>query len=124
MTISKNQSQSNQKEGISRLVSEAMEIGYPQSKGRGRHATRFSVGMQLDASTDPENQAASWSVTMHNVSDSGIAFWSKQQVRIRWDIWIREFSKDNSAPWICAHVTHCTVGLKGYLVGARFEVDD
>jgi len=105
---------------IRRLVTTAGEDGEPDEYTGKRNSTRFAVGMQLDVTTDPAVPSCSWPVIMHNISDQGFAFWSKRQLRNGGDIWVREFSADNSAPWIPAKVTHCTVGIKGYLVGAEF----
>jgi len=124
MNASNGVSQADQKEEIGRLVSEAMDAGYPVTQNRGRRAARFSVGMLLDATTNPSLQTGLWMVTMHNVSESGIAFWSKKPVGVRSDIWVRESTEEDSAPWISAYVTHCTNGLTGPLVGARFTVND
>ena len=88
-----------------------------------RAALRFAAGMQLDVTPDPGDSAGSWPVTMHNVSDGGFAFWSRRQLLKGDPIGVRKSSADNSAPWIPSHVTHCTVGIRGYLVGARFDAD-
>ena len=61
-----------------------------------------------------------WPVTMHNVSDSGFALWSRKELYRRTTIYVREFSEDNSRPWLRALVTHRTRGILGYLLGAKF----
>ncbi len=111
-------------EEITRLVSVARTDGQPEKRTDGRSAPRFAVGMRLDVTTDPDVEQCAWPATMHNISDSGFAFWSRRQLRNGGEIWVREFSGDNSSPWLPAHVTHCTVGIKGYLVGAAFDVAD
>lgn len=105
---------------IQRLVTTAGADGEPDDYTGQRCATRFAVGMQLDVTTDPSFPGSTWPVIMHNISEGGFAFWSKRQLRQGATIFVREFSSDNSAPWLPAHVTHCTVGIKGYLVGASF----
>ena len=105
---------------IERLVRSAGQVGLPDEYSGKRNATRFAAGMPLDVTTDPSVPGCSWPVTMHNVCDGGFAFWSKRQLRMGREIFVREFSDDNSAPWLRAHVTHCTVGIRGYLVGAEF----
>lgn len=114
------QQQPDEGSEIKRLVTTAGEDGEPDSYTGKRGSTRFAVGMQLDVCTDRAIPACVWPVTMHNISDGGFAFWSKRQLRMTADIWVREFTADNSAPWLAAYVTHCTVGIKGYLVGAEF----
>ncbi len=105
---------------IQRLVTTAGVDGEPDEYTGKRASTRFAVGMQLDVTTDLTASSCHWPVIMHNISDRGFAFWSKRQLRNGGDIWVREFSADNSAPWLAANVTHCTVGIKGYLIGAEF----
>lgn len=105
---------------IKRLVETASATGEADEYAGKREALRFAVGMQLDVTTDPASASCAWPVIMHNVSDGGFAFWSKKQLRTGSDIWVREFTADNSLPWLPAHVTHCTVGIKGYLIGASF----
>lgn len=78
--------------------------------------------MQLDVTTDAADDSCAWPVTMHDISDRGFAFWSKRRLRNGACIFVREFSADNSSPWLPARVTHCTVGIRGYLIGAEFSV--
>lgn len=106
---------------IERLVTEAGVDGEPDAYTGQRASTRFAVGMRLDVTMDPALPASTWPVIMHNISDGGFAFWSKKQLRNSSEIWVREFSADNTAPWIPARVSHCTVGIKGYLIGAMFD---
>jgi hypothetical protein len=105
---------------IKRLVDVAGETGQPDHYSGKRGAARFRAGMQLDVTTDPGEPACTWPVNMHNISSQGFAFWSKRQLRQGAEICVREFSSEDSAPWLPARVTHCTVGIKGYLVGAEF----
>ncbi|MGD2108801.1 MAG: PilZ domain-containing protein [Phycisphaerae bacterium] len=106
---------------IQRMVESAHEGGHADQFTGQRAATRFAAGMQLDVSTDPGVASCTMPVTMHNVSDGGFAFWSKRQFRMNSELFVREFSSDNSLPWVPAVVTHCTTGIKGYLVGAQFS---
>ncbi|MGB2984898.1 MAG: PilZ domain-containing protein, partial [Phycisphaerae bacterium] len=69
----------------------------------------------------PDVPSCTWPAIMHNISEGGFAFWSKRQLRQDGSVYVREFSADNSAPWLPACVTHCTVGIKGYLIGAAFD---
>jgi hypothetical protein len=108
---------------IARLVTTASEDGLGDDHAGQRTSTRFAAGMRLDVTTDPAVPSCTWPVIMHNVSGGGFAFWSKRQLRHSGEIWVREFSSDNSMPWLPAHVTHCTVGIRGYLVGAQFDAE-
>ena len=111
----------DKKQEISRLVSSASEEGEGDDHAGLRTAPRFAAGMHLDVTTDASGLGDKWPVIMHNISDGGFAFWSKKQLIKTDAIWVREFSADNSAIWLPAHVTHCTVGIRGYLVGAEFR---
>jgi len=106
---------------IKPLVQSAGEENHADDSTCQRGSTRFAVGMQLDVSTDPGAPNCTWPVTMHNVSDTGFAFWSKRQFRMGSEIYVREFSANNDLPWGRAAVTHCTTGIKGFLIGAEFS---
>ncbi len=106
---------------ISRLVAEAKVEEIATGLGSQRDTERFAMGMRLDVTTDICNPSGHWPVTMHNISDGGFAFWSRKQLRNHAEIWVREFSSDDSMPWVLARVEHCTVGILGYLVGGKFE---
>lgn len=104
-----------------RLVDAASRDGTADDYGGKRLDTRFAAGMLLDLSTDPEDPSASWSGQMHNISDEGIGFWSKRQLVCRSNVYIREFAHQGSNPWLLARVAHCAFGIRGYLIGARFD---
>lgn len=121
MTPEQSTESRDEEQEITRLVTSASEQGGGDDHAGHRTTTRFAAGMQLDVTTEPTPLAEPWPVIMHNVSDGGFAFWSKKQIFKRDSIWVREFSADNGGTWLPAHVTHCTVGIRGYLVGARFD---
>lgn len=104
-----------------RLVDAASRDGAADDYGGKRLDTRFAAGMLLDLSTDPEDPSASWSGQMHNISDGGISFWSKRQLACRSNVYIREFAHEGSNTWFLTRVAHCTFGIRGYLIGARFD---
>jgi hypothetical protein len=106
---------------IARLVATAGEQGEADSYAGKRQFTRFTEGMRLDVTLNPTEPTGSWGVYMHNVSDGGFAFWSKKEVLARTTLFVREYTDDNSQGWLPAKVTHCTVGIRGFLVGAAFE---
>lgn len=105
---------------VRRLVSTAEAGGDPDSYTGKRGKLRFSEGMQLEVTDDPARKSAVIAVTMHNVSESGCAFWSKRKQELRDELFVREFTADNAAPWLPVHVTHCTQGIRGFLVGVAF----
>ena len=105
---------------IDRIVATAGQVGEPDLYAGKRHSTRFAEGMQLEVTTDPTNPRASWGVCMHNISEGGCAFWSRRKLEIRSAIYVREYSGDEKQPWLRGYVTHCTVGIRGFLIGAAF----
>jgi len=104
-----------------RWVESAGQQGDADAYAGKRHSIRFTEGMSLEVTLNPERPASSWGVYMHNVSDGGFAFWSKKEVRVRTSLFVREYTEDNSQGWMKAKITHCTFGIRGYLVGAAFE---
>jgi hypothetical protein len=106
---------------IARWVELAGNQGEADTYAGKRHWTRFAEGMRLDVTLNPAQAGGSWGVYMHNVSDGGFAFWSKKEVPRRTSLFVREYTDDNSQGWVKAKVTHCTVGIRGYLIGAAFE---
>ena len=106
---------------IARWVESASQQGEADGYAGKRHFIRFTEGMSLEVSLNPDRPTAPWVVYMHNVSDGGFSFWSKKQVRAHTTLFIREYTEDNSQGWLRGRVTHCTMGIRGFLVGAAFE---
>lgn len=109
-----------QRREIERLVHTASTDGERDDHAGRREVVRFAVGMRLDVTTNPGDEAVIQPVTMHNISEHGFAFWIKERIDRRQNIWVREFSPDNSKGWVAAQVTHCTKGIRGFLIGAEF----
>lgn len=106
---------------IHKLVTSAQQQGTPDCYTGKRRWMRFSAGMRLEITTDPGVPSASIHVTMQNVSEGGFAFWSKRVIKQHTPLFVREFSAEGDREWVAAQVRHCTVGIRGYLVGAEFE---
>lgn len=122
MSNQDDQSPAADQDEIRRLIDSAgADVDRNARSGR-RNRARFRAGMQLDVTTDAADDSCVWPVTMHDISDRGFAFWSKRLLHKDTCIFVREFSADNSSPWLPARVTHCTVGIRGYLIGAGFSV--
>jgi len=103
---------------VRRLVSNAESSG--EHDAGKRNSIRFAEGMQLEVTDDPSKRSVPMAVTMHNASDGGCAFWLKRKLELRSRLFLREFSADNSLPWLPGHVTHCTQGIRGFLIGVSF----
>ena len=110
------------KNEIARLVADAKEFGEADAYDGKRDDMRVTDGLQLEVRTNPIGPSAA--VAMQNVSDGGFAFWSKTKMFQRDMLFVRQFSEDNACPWLPAQVTHCTVGIRGFLIGAAFIVED
>jgi hypothetical protein len=108
------------KNAVRQLLSNAESSGVHDTYAGKRHSIRFAEGMPLEVTDDPSKHSVPTAVTMHNASQGGCAFWLKRKMEIRSKMYLREFSADNSLPWLPAHVTHCTQGIRGFLVGVAF----
>jgi hypothetical protein len=106
---------------IRKLVTSAQQQGTPDRYTGKRRWTRFTAGMRLEITTDPAVASASAHVVMKNVSEGGFAFWSRRELREHTPLFVRESSEERAGEWVAGRVRHCTVGLRGYLVGAEFE---
>ena len=107
---------------IARLMAAAKRHGEKNIYAGKRQSERVAEGIQLEASTNLEDPSATWFVTMHDISHGGVAFWSKRDVQPRTYLFVREYSAGTTRQWLPVHVKHRTVGLRGYLVGASFEI--
>jgi hypothetical protein len=106
---------------IRKLVSTASQSGQADRYAGKRRCPRFADGVLLEITADPK-QAAEWkTVYMHNVSAGGCAFWSKRPLTIRTAVWVREVTGGEPQPWLPGEISHCTVGIRGFLVGVAFE---
>jgi hypothetical protein len=74
----------------------------------------------LDITTEPKGPAEWRTVYMHNVSLGGCAFWSKRALSHKTAVWVRQVVESGQAPWLAAEVSHCTVGIRGFLIGVSF----
>jgi hypothetical protein len=82
---------------------------------------RLAEGMSFEASTDPGQSSATWVVHMHNVSETGLSFWSRKAVATRHALHVRELREEGPGEWLPTWVHHCTFGIRGFLIGASFE---
>lgn len=107
------------KDQVARLVAVAGESGEVDQYTGKRGTHRISEGVQLEMTDDVNKKPVA--VSMHNVSETGCAFWIKRKLDVHTPLFIREFTADNSADWLRAWVTHCTQGIRGFLVGVAFS---
>ncbi len=107
-------------EEIARWVSNAEQNGECEHYAGKRSATRFVDGMSLQVALNPAVPSGYGHVYMQNVSESGFAFWSKKEILPRTTLYVRDGSAEGEVDWIEARVTHCTRGIRGFLIGASF----
>lgn len=122
MSTGDNTVQVGGKSEIRRLIRAAADAGTPDRYKGKRHCSRFANALMLEASQSPANPREIYGVTMHDISEGGIAFWSRRVFPIRTPIYVREYTPGKPGVWLAAQVTHCTLGIRGYLVGVRFAL--
>lgn len=105
---------------ITRLVAVGRDQGEPDCFTGKREWSRYTLGMKLEATLNPDEPSASWPVAMHNVSGGGFGFWSKKELPEGAYVYIRDVSGGKAGVWLPARITHCTVGIRGFLLGASF----
>jgi len=106
---------------VSRLVAKAREGGQADVFLGKRRWVRYQLGLRLEVTTGGSASTDTWPAVMHNISGGGFGFWSKRKLEKGDCIFIREWLETKSGEWLPAWVTHCTTGIQGHLVGARFE---
>lgn len=103
------------------ILATAKAQGEPDGYVGKRQSARYSLGAPLDVTTSPNDAADTWRVVMHNVSATGISFWSKRDLRSEAPIFFRQWSGTSPGPWISGRVVHCTLGVQGYLTGVALD---
>lgn len=106
---------------IARLIGKARAEGQPDVFFGKRQWTRYRLGLPLEVTNGGAKASDTWASVMHNISGGGFGFWSKRALVEKENIFVREWTELEPGEWLPAHVTHCTVGIQGYLIGARFE---
>jgi hypothetical protein len=105
---------------VRRLLEAAKAKGRPDHYEGKRKSKRYNAGLPCELTTDPAKDLPIF-VNLHNVSAGGFACWCKKYLSAHTRIFIREFAPDRPPAWIPARVSHCTAGIRGYLIGAFFE---
>lgn len=108
------------KSEITRLIQAAAQCGEADFYKGKRDASRVANALMLEATLDPDDPADVCGVTMHDIAEGGVAFWSKRKFPIRTPAYVREYTSGKPGIWLAGEITHCTVGIRGYLVGVAF----
>jgi hypothetical protein len=106
---------------VARLIQVAKTRGSADVYAERRRTKRVAEGIPLEVTFDPLNESASFAVTMRDISEGGVSFWSTGEMDLGVKLHVREFSPGKSPSWIPVRVKHCTMAVRGYLVGAAFE---
>ncbi len=101
----------------SQLLSIAEQQGQPDGDSGLRKHTRYTLGMRVEISTDPNEGTDVQSVLVHNVSAGGIGVWSQRQFAIGSNISVLDVE---GTCWIAGTVQHASPGVHGHLVGIQF----
>jgi len=108
---------------VKELVHRAQTSGSLDGIDGKRKFPRFLATVPLQVTPDPSKPRLFQAVKMHNVSEGGIAFWSKKRLPLHKRLFVREVSDDGASDWLPAIVCHCTRGLLGFLIGIEFVLE-
>ncbi len=112
---------SEKKGGIPAILQFAHKEGTKDVFAGKRSYGRYNIGVSTELSIDPDNANASWSVVTHNVSGGGMGLWSRKRLAVGTPVHVRDTSETKSVTWIPGSVRHCSVGIRGYLLGISFD---
>jgi len=101
------------------LLQRAKREGKKDVYSGNRIWTRYSISTLVRVCTDPAHSSDAWHVSLHNISGGGIGYWSTQEASVGSTIYICD-TDDHTPIWLAAEVVHCSVGMRGHLIGAVF----
>lgn len=108
-------------EAVQNILEAAEAFGDADGYIGRRNTPRLAEGLQLEVTTDSQSPTETWAVSMHNVSETGISFWSRRNIEQRDLLFVRQFDSSTPGPWLPVRVKHVTVGIRGNLIGSEFE---
>ncbi|MHC5109772.1 MAG: PilZ domain-containing protein [Planctomycetota bacterium] len=87
-----------------------------------RDSTRLYHGKwPILVTFDSEQQHQEVSVSLENISETGLAFYLQEEVAVGRRVWVTLFSSEAIRPRLSAVVRHVTDTKSGYLVGCEFQ---
>ncbi|MFH0983357.1 MAG: PilZ domain-containing protein, partial [Planctomycetota bacterium] len=107
---------------IARLVAAAREQGEPDVYAAKRRWPRYAIGMPIEFTMDPQCPTSAGLAVTHNISGGGVGFWSHRELAAETAVWIHQSEGEPRAIWLPGTVAHCTRGIRGYLIGVRFDL--
>lgn len=121
MSTTTSESPEAQRAEITRLVEFASERGKPDAYTGKRDNCRYRPTFHIDVTTDPSSSDATFESHLHNLSLAGVAFWSRKEIPPGTNVFLRESDTRETAIWVEATITHCSFGIRGFLVGGQFN---
>ena len=108
--------------GLAALMSRALQVNDADTYNAKRDALRFDFEAPLEIRTETDQESEqTLCVKMENISQRGVAFWTHFDLEIGTALDIREWTSSGERMWLPASVAHSTRGLRGFLIGARFD---
>jgi len=109
-----------QREQILMWLTQAMRDNAGDAYPGKRDQKRFRDEFELEAVLVLENEQPQLLATMHNICETGVAFWVRTELDIGRSLFLRTSDGEESAIWVEVKVSHCTRGIRGFIVGASF----
>lgn len=104
---------------LKELLIEARSGGGRDSHLAKRRSARFAHNARMEISVVGEHETRLVG-DLYNISSSGVAIRCRQRIEVDTYLRIRRWSPDTKYEWVEAVVRHCSRGVSGYLIGARF----
>ncbi|MBI3834131.1 MAG: PilZ domain-containing protein [Planctomycetes bacterium] len=109
------------KDEIQRLVVMASKLGKADCYSAKRKTLRIKGTLWIDLSLDPSGEQSIVQIATENISEGGIAFCLKREMRLGQVLYVRDHTDEETHLWLKAVVNHCTRGLRGFLIGCAFR---
>ncbi|MHC5110633.1 MAG: hypothetical protein ACYTHJ_12245 [Planctomycetota bacterium] len=109
-----------QREQIVTWLTQAMSDSVGDAYTGKRDQKRFRDEFELEAVLDLKSDHPQLLATMHNICETGIAFWVRNELDVGRSLFLRTYGCGDSATWVEVKISHCTRGIRGYIVGASF----
>lgn len=117
-----------QEREIARLLDVAAGQGERDIYSGKRRWVRYHLGARLEVEVlgTVARRRGTTTAIMHNISGGGLGFWTRNLLSEHTRIRVRELGEGGPTSWVSARVTHASLGIRGYLIGAAFlrPIDD
>jgi len=103
------------------LLELARDEGSPDVFAGKRAYARYTIGVSTKLTTDPVSKSDAWSVVTHSISGGGVGLWSRERLDTGTAVHVLDVNDSAGNMWLPGHVQHCSVGIRGYLIGVSFD---